>query len=49
MASALQIAFDARLAQGLIRPDPAQAMGLAALARLEADLVEPSGLLARFR
>ncbi len=49
MASALQTAFDARLTQGLIRPDPAQAMGLAALVRLEADLAEPAGLLARFR
>jgi cell division protein ZapE len=35
MASALQAAYDARLAKGEIRPDPAQADGLAALIRLE--------------
>ncbi|WP_421933917.1 cell division protein ZapE [Phenylobacterium sp.] len=51
MASALQAAYDARLAQGVIRPDPAQAAGLAALVRLEGDLAasEPSGLSAFFR
>ena len=51
MASALQAAYDARLAQGAIRPDAAQAAGLAALVRLEADLAdaEPSGLIALFR
>ncbi|OYU68969.1 MAG: cell division protein ZapE [Alphaproteobacteria bacterium PA2] len=49
MASALLSAFDARLEQGLIRPDPAQALGLASLVRLEADLSETGGLLARFR
>jgi cell division protein ZapE len=38
MASALQAAYDARLARGEIRPDPAQAEGLAALVRLEGDL-----------
>ena len=38
MASALQAAFDARLAAGELRPDPAQADGLRALLRLEADL-----------
>ncbi|THD61799.1 cell division protein ZapE [Phenylobacterium sp.] len=40
MASALQAAYDERLAAGEIRPDPAQAAGLAALARLEGDLAE---------
>ncbi|MDO8377752.1 cell division protein ZapE [Phenylobacterium sp.] len=51
MASLLQAAYDARLAQGVIRPDPAQGQGLAALARLEGDLAasEPSGLSAFFR
>jgi len=52
MASALQAAYDARLARGEIRPDPAQAPGLAALLRLEADLAEaPStrGLKGLFR
>jgi len=48
-ASALQSAFDARLSLGLIRPDPAQALGLASLVRLESDLAETGGLLARFR
>ncbi|THD74543.1 MAG: cell division protein ZapE [Phenylobacterium sp.] len=44
MPSALQAAYDERLAAGDIRPDPAQAAGLAALLRLEADLAEaPSG------
>ncbi len=38
MALALQAAYDARLAAGDIRPDPAQTEGLRALARLEADL-----------
>jgi cell division protein ZapE len=38
MASALQAAYDARLAAGEIRPDPAQAPGLRALVRVEADL-----------
>ncbi|MBP7816640.1 MAG: AFG1 family ATPase [Phenylobacterium sp.] len=51
MASSLQAAYDARLASGAIRPDPAQAAGLAALLRLEGDLqsAEPSGLTAFFR
>lgn len=49
MASALQAAYDARLAAGEIRPDPAQAPGLAALMRLEADLsrAAPTGPLSR--
>jgi cell division protein ZapE len=38
MASALQAAYDARLAKGEIIADPAQADGLRALLRLEADL-----------
>ncbi|HEX2802054.1 MAG TPA: cell division protein ZapE, partial [Phenylobacterium sp.] len=38
MASALQAAYDARIAAGEIRPDAAQAEGLAALVRLEHDL-----------
>jgi len=38
MASALKAAYAARLERGEIRPDPAQAAGLAALARLEGDL-----------
>jgi cell division protein ZapE len=51
MASALKAAYDARLAEGAIRPDPAQAAGLAALARLERDLArsEPGGLAGLFR
>ena len=43
MASALQAAYDQRLAEGEIRPDPAQAMGLAALLRLEGDLSGAAG------
>ena len=43
MASALQAAYDARLAKGEIRPDPAQADGLRALLRLEADLAAAGG------
>jgi cell division protein ZapE len=38
MASALQAAYDIRIAEGGIRPDPAQADGLRALIRLERDL-----------
>ena len=52
MASALDAAYAARLDAGELRPDPAQAAGLAALARLEADLLETSGanrLTALFR
>ncbi|MDO8911251.1 MAG: cell division protein ZapE [Phenylobacterium sp.] len=51
MASLLQAAYDARLASGALRPDPAQMSGLAALVRLEGDLEgsEPSGLTAFFR
>jgi cell division protein ZapE len=45
MPSALQAAYDERLAAGDIRPDPAQAAGLSALVRLERDLAEAgSGL-----
>ena len=44
MVLALQAAFDARLAAGEIRPDPAQSAGLAALLRLEADLEAAAGL-----
>src|ERR1700712_968576 len=52
MASALQAAYDARLAKGEIRPEPAQAAGLAALARLDADLLQApatTGLKGLFR
>ncbi len=47
----LQDAYDARVAEGLISPDPAQVPGLAALARLQRDLVssEPSRLRALLR
>jgi cell division protein ZapE len=38
MPSALKAAYDARLAAGDIRPDPAQQAGLDALVRLEGDL-----------
>jgi len=38
MASALQAAYDARVRDGSIRPDPAQAAALQPLVRLEADL-----------
>jgi cell division protein ZapE len=38
MPSALQAAYDARLAEGSIRPDAAQAAALAVLVRLESDL-----------
>src|SRR6478672_3562345 len=43
MASALQAAYDARIASGEIRPDPAQGEGLRALLRLEADLAAAPG------
>jgi cell division protein ZapE len=52
VASALQAAYDARLAAGEIRPDPAQADGLYALIRLEGDLAaarSSSGLKGLFR
>jgi cell division protein ZapE len=52
MPSALQSAYDERLAAGDIRPDPAQAAGLRALIRLETDLAEPptaNGLKRLFR
>jgi len=38
MPSPLEAAYDARIAAGEIRPDPAQGPGLSALARLETDL-----------
>ncbi|TAJ69619.1 MAG: cell division protein ZapE [Phenylobacterium sp.] len=38
MASALQAAYDARIREGSIQPDPAQAAALQRLVRLEADL-----------
>ncbi|WP_332766281.1 cell division protein ZapE [Phenylobacterium sp.] len=51
MPSALNAAYDARLARGDIRPDPAQGPALAALARLEADLeaAQPNGWGALFK
>ena len=52
MASALQAAYDARLAADEIRSDPAQADGLHALLRLEADLAAappPGRLQSLFR
>ena len=51
MPSKLQAAYDARLAQGEIRPDAAQAAALAALVRLEGDLAraEPSGFASFFK
>ncbi len=50
MASALKALYDARLAEGQIRHDPAQAEGLRALIRLEADLAStPGGLNGLFR
>ena len=50
MPSPLQAAYDARLAAGEIRPDPAQAEGLRALLRLEADLAAaPKGLFRKPR
>ena len=51
MGSRLQTAYEARLQDGSIRSDPAQAAGLAALIRLETDLqgAEPAGLAALFR
>ena len=46
MPAALQAAYDARLAAGEIRPDPAQAAGLHRLVQLDAELRETSaGLL----
>jgi len=49
MASALQAAYDARVREGSIRPDPAQAAALQPLVRLEADLAadRPKGALGR--
>ncbi|WP_374468086.1 cell division protein ZapE [Phenylobacterium sp.] len=52
MADTLAAAYDARLAAGEIRPDPAQKRGLEALVRLEADLAQAqpsSRLKALFR
>ena len=51
MPSALQAAYDQRLDAGELRPDPAQAAGLEALLRLEADLgsATPGGLAAFFK
>ncbi|MDZ4317576.1 MAG: AFG1/ZapE family ATPase, partial [Phenylobacterium sp.] len=51
MTSALEAAYRDRLVRGDIRPDPAQAAALPALARLEADLAasEPGGLFGRLR
>ena len=52
MAVALQAAYDARLAAGEIRPDPAQGPALRALVRLERDLADArpnGGLKALFR
>ena len=47
MVSLLQAAYDSRVRDGSIRPDPAQAAALAPLARLEADLAAdaPKGRL----
>lgn len=52
MASALQAAYDARVHEGVIRSDPAQALALRSLIRLEADLAEDEpegGILALLR
>jgi cell division protein ZapE len=52
MASALQAAYEAKIRDGSIRPDPAQAAALQPLIRLEADLAddEPEGgILAMLR
>jgi cell division protein ZapE len=52
MASALQAAYDARVRDGTIRSDPAQAAALQSLTRLECDLAEDepdSGILAMLR
>jgi cell division protein ZapE len=52
MASALRAAYEARIAEGTIRPDPAQAAALEELIRLEADLGEDEpegGILALLR
>ena len=51
MTSALETAHAARVSAGDLRPDPAQAAGLASLARLEAELAaaRPAGLSGLFR
>ena len=41
---ALRTAYDRKIAEGALRPDPAQAAALAALERLEADLAAPTSL-----
>ena len=47
MVSALQTAYDLRVREGLIQPDPAQAAALAPLVRLELELVGAGGGLKR--
>ena len=51
MVSPLQSTYEARITAGGLRPDPAQAAGLAALVRLETDLEvsEPGRLAALFK
>jgi cell division protein ZapE len=51
MPTALEAAYDARVARGEIRADPAQAEGLRALARLQAELeaATPGAIAALFR
>ena len=49
MPSTLRAAYDQRLTRGEIRPEPAQADGLAALARLEGDLAREAGGAGLFR
>ena len=52
MASALQAAYEARIREGAIRPDPAQSAALQPLIRLELDLAEDEpegGILALLR
>ena len=51
MTSALETAYAARVSAGDLRPDPAQAAGLASLARLEAELAAArlAGLSGLFR
>jgi cell division protein ZapE len=49
MLSAVEAAYAERLGRGEIRPDPAQAAGLAALARLEGDLARAAPSRGLFR
>ena len=42
MPSALQAAYDARVSEGAIQPDPAQLSALKALVRLESELAHPA-------